>query len=558
MVLGAFLVCVVVGAVSMRRRKSPFGLYPSSLGNALQAIQAITQPRAEHAMVQMADDEIEDDSGDSVSAHLMRQAMRIRNGSFSGRLTAVLGRDRWGARIGGTLAVMLLVLGMWLPTEAQKAAVPAIDGAWVGTLDAGAMKLRVVFHLVTTDAGLTATMDSPDQGVKGIVVSSAVRTGDAVKLEVAAAHGGFTGTVSKDLATMTGTWSQGGNELPLVLTRAKDEAAAERVRPQNPLKPYPYREEEVSYANTVQGDTLAGTLTIPEGKGPFTAVLLITGSGPQDRDETLLGHKPFLVLSDYLTRKGIEVLRVDDRGVGQSTGKFAGATTADFATDVEAGIAFLKTRPEVKKIGLIGHSEGAMIAPMVAARNKDVAFIVMLAGTGVRGDKLIAEQAKLIAEAMGAPKDAAEAQEARQLDLYAMVIADKALDDAALKLAVIAKMTETEKGATPAQIEAGAAQIANPWFRYFLAYDPGPALRAVRCPVLALGGSKDLQVPVAQNFPAIRAALAEDKSVEMVELPGLNHLFQTAKTGSPTEYGEIEETIAPVVLEKVAGFVRAQ
>ncbi len=269
------------------------------------------------------------------------------------------------------------------------------------------------------------------------------------------------------------------------------------------------------------------------------------------------------MLSDYLTRKGIEVLRVDDRGVGHSTGKFAGATTADFATDVEAGIAFLNKRPEVKKIGLIGHSEGAMIAPLVAARNisskdGDVAFIVMLAGTGVRGDKVLAEQAKLIGLAMGAPKDAVEAQQARQLDLYAMVIADKGMDDATLKQAVIAKMTETEKGATPAQIEAGAAQIASPWMRYFLAYDPGPALRAVRCPVLALGGSKDLQVPVAQNFPAIREALVGDKNVEMVELPGLNHLFQTAKTGSPAEYTEIEETMASVVLEKVADWVGRQ
>ena len=183
-------------------------------------------------------------------------------------------------------------------------AAPTIDGVWVGTLDVGAMKLRIVFHVATTDAGLTATMDSPDQGAKGIVVSSAVRTGDAVKFDVAVAHGGFAGTLSKDLETMTGTWSQGGNELPLVLTRARNEAAAEPVRPQNPVKPYPYREEEVSYANAVQGNMLAGTLTIPEGKGPFTAVLLITGSGPQDRDETLLGHKPFLVLSDYLTRKG--------------------------------------------------------------------------------------------------------------------------------------------------------------------------------------------------------------------------------------------------------------
>ncbi len=243
------------------------------------------------------------------------------------------------------------------------AAVPVtpsdIDGIWAGTLDAGLMKLRLVFHVTTTASGLTATMDSPDQGVKGIPASSVTRDGETFKLELTAAHASYTGTISKDLSTISGTWTQGGNDLPLVLRAVKGDAAkveGERVRPQNPKRPYPYKEEYVSYLNKGQGDTLAGTLTIPSGSGPFPAVLLITGSGPQDRDETLLGHKPFLVVSDYLTRRGIEVLRVDDRGIGKSTGKFATATTADFATDVEAGVAFLKTRPEVNaaKIGLIG------------------------------------------------------------------------------------------------------------------------------------------------------------------------------------------------------------
>ncbi len=213
----------------------------------------------------------------------------------------------------------------------------------------------------------------------------------------------FEGKISADKSSINGTWTQSGANLPLVLKPVKDQSELERKRPQNPRKPYPYREEEVSYDNKVQSVRLAATLTLPPEKGPFAAVVLITGSGPQDRDESLLGHKPFLVLSDYLTRKGIAVLRADDRGTGKSTGNFATATTADFATDTEAGIAYLKTRPEVDphKIGLIGHSEGGVIAPMVAARNPDVAFIVMMAGPGVRGDEILPAQIQAIAEARG-------------------------------------------------------------------------------------------------------------------------------------------------------------
>jgi uncharacterized protein len=282
------------------------------------------------------------------------------------------------------------------PTAQSNVAPSDIDGAWMGTIEAGAMKLRVVFHVTNTADGLKATMDSLDQGAKGIPVTSVKRDGTSLKIEMKQIDGAYDGKISTDKATIEGTWTQRGASRPLVLTRVKDAAALEVQRPQNPVRPLPYREEEVSYENKAQGDTLAGTLTIPEGKGPFTAALLITGSGPQDRDESLLGHKPFLVLSDWLTRRGIEVLRVDDRGVGKSTGVFGTATTADFATDVEAGVAFLKTRPEVnaKKIGLIGHSEGGVIAPMVAARNADVGFIVMLAGSGVPGDQILVEQGR--------------------------------------------------------------------------------------------------------------------------------------------------------------------
>lgn len=265
-----------------------------------------------------------------------------------------------------------------------------IDGAWMGTIDMGVAKLRIVFHILNTADGLTATADSPDQGAKGLPVSAVTRNDSSLRLEMKALGAVFDGKIAPDLKTVTGTFAQNGGSFPLVLTRIKDTSQLERPRPQNPVKPYPYREEEVAYDNHAQNVRLAATLTIPSGNGPFPAVALITGSGPQDRDESLMGHRPFLVLADYLTRRGIVVLRADDRGIGKSTGDFSKATTADFATDAEAGIAFLKTRREVssRKIGLIGHSEGGVIAPMVAARNPDVAFIVMMAGRAYEAMKL--------------------------------------------------------------------------------------------------------------------------------------------------------------------------
>jgi uncharacterized protein len=439
-------------------------------------------------------------------------------------------------------------------SEPEKVAPSDIDGTWMGALDLGAIKLRLVFHIFNAKDGLKATMDSLDQSVMGVPVTAVTRDGAELKIELKQIDGVFAGKISEDKATIAGTWTQKGDSRPLVLTRVKDKAALELKRPQNPVRPLPYREEEVSYENKVQGDTLAGTLAIPQGKGPFTAVLLITGSGPQDRDESLMGHKPFLVLSDWLTRKGIEVLRVDDRGVGKSTGVFGTATTADFATDVEAGVAFLKTRPEVntKKIGLIGHSEGGVIAPMVAARNHDVGFIVMLAGSGVPGDQILVEQRTLIAEAGGVSKEEAEKNAVEEKAVLALVVKEK--DSPELEKDLRAKLEEDVK---EPELGAQVKVLTSPWFRYFLAYDPGPALRKVACPVLALNGEKDLQVPPKQNLPAIRKALEEggNPNFEVVELPGLNHLFQTATTGSPAEYATIEETMSPVALEKMSGWI---
>lgn len=439
-------------------------------------------------------------------------------------------------------------------TEHKPAKPSDIDGAWMGSLDTGAMKLRVVFHIGNTEDGLTATMDSPDQGMKGLPTTSVTRNGTSLKIEAKQLPGVFEGTISGDQSSIDGKWTQNGAIFPLLLKRVKDQAELEIRRPQVPTKPYPYREEEVSYDNKVQNITLAATFTIPQGTGPFPAVLLITGSGPQDRDESLLGHKPFLILSDYLTRHGIAVLRADDRGTGKSTGDFSKGTTADFATDVEAGVAYLKTRHEVNlhKIGLIGHSEGGVIAPMVAARNKDVSFIVMMAGTGVPGDQVLVAQGEAIQIASGKkPEDAAK-DAAKEKQMLALVETEK--DPIVLERELKEKMA----GDVPeAQIGMQIKQITSPWFRYFLTYDPATALRDVTCPVLAINGSLDKQVLPDQNLPAIRKALQEsgNKHVEVDELPGLNHLFQTAKTGAPSEYAQIEETMSPMALEKISSWI---
>jgi fermentation-respiration switch protein FrsA (DUF1100 family) len=478
------------------------------------------------------------------------------HGTYEGKLSSD------GATISGTWSQ-----GQPLPLEFKRSNTPVpspkpakpsdIDGAWIGTLEVGAgIKLRVVFHIVNTESGLVTTMDSPDQGMNGLPTTKTTRDGTKLKIDVQKISGAFEGTIDTETNSIVGTWTQGA-EMPLVLRRLKDQSELELRRPQNPTKPYPYHDEDVSYENKLQNVTLAATLTIPAGKAPFPAVILITGSGPQDRDESLLGHKPFLVLSDYLTRHGIAVLRADDRGTGKSTGDFSTATTADFAIDTEAGIAYLKTRAEIDphKIGLIGHSEGGIIAPMIAARNTDVAFIVMMAGSGVPGDEILVAQVQAIAESSGKTHEEAVKTAAKQREILALVKSEK--DPAVLEKELKEKLSG-EGLEAQAGIEIKA--LTSPWFRYFMAYDPATALRKVTCPVLAINGEKDMQVPPKQNLPAIRKALeqAGNKHFEVDELPGLNHLFQTAKTGSPAEYASIEETISPVALDKMSRWILKQ
>jgi hypothetical protein len=347
-----------------------------------------------------------------------------------------------------------------------------------------------------------------------------------------------------------------------------DQLPAAKKRPQEPKPPFPYKAENVTYSNAAAGAKFAGTLTLPRSGGPFPAVLLITGSGQQDRDESIFGHRPFLVIADYLTRRGIAVLRVDDRGVGGSTGDVAHATSEDFASDVLAGIAYLKSRADIdpRRIGLVGHSEGGLIAPMVARRSPDVAFIVLLAGTGIPGDQILYLQQAAIARQMGASTPTILINRAvEQLLLTAIKRGtDPAAPDPKSKQPVDDRRAPPPKDdKKPADNEASAAmdklakRVGSPWLRFFISYDPRPALREVRCPVLALIGSKDIQVPAKENLPEIEKALKAggNKNYMVKELPNLNHLFQTCRTGNIDEYGRIEETFAPSALELIADWV---
>ena len=466
------------------------------------------------------------------------------------------------------LAGAALFIGTSLP--AQATAAPSAVGEWLGTLRASGVELRLGLSVrANPDGTLSSDLDSYDQGAMNIPADTTVQTGAVLRVVILRAAGGYEGTISADGQRMTGTWRQGPGSIPLEFTRADSAAlaAAAPRRPQLPRAPFPYAVEEVSF-ESVPGVRLAGTLTRPNSAGPHPTVVLISGSGPQDRDETLLGHKPFLVLADYLTRRGIAVLRYDDRGFARSTGDFANATSADFAEDVRAAVRFLRARKDVGKVGLVGHSEGGLIAPMVARTPGVVDMIVLLAGPGVPGDSILLTQAALIGRAQGVPESTLQSSQRASRRMYALV--REARDTVGLRDRLLAEMRQyaqtvpaeqrSAMGATDAAINAQVAQVMSPWFRYFITYDPRPALRATRVPVLALNGTLDLQVPYEANVAGIRTALSagRNRDFDVRALPGLNHLFQTARTGAPREYQTIEETFAPSALQIVGDWLVAR
>jgi len=453
--------------------------------------------------------------------------------------------------------------------QEQVTSTPGIEGIWEGKLKVPGTELRIVFKISkNSDGTLTATLDIPDQGVTGIPVEEVIFKDNTLRLEVKSAGGIFEGKVSQDFLVIEGEWKQSGQTLPLTVKRV--DKAVEILRPQEPKKPYPYIERQVEYTNLKAGVKLVGTLTLPSDKGPFPAVLLITGSGPQDRNETVFGHRPFLVLADYLTRQGIAVLRVDDRGVGESTGDFSQATSEDFASDVLAGIEYLKTRKEInpEQIGLIGHSEGGLIAPMVAVKSPDMAFIVLMAGTGLTGEEILYLQGALISRAMGVSEEDIAKNRQFNEKIFSLIKEEK--DEKTIEeklrqmfMADWAELNEEEKkaiGDPEVYLKAQLQSLLSPWLKFFLTYDPKPTLSKVKCPVLAINGEKDLQVPPKENLSAIEEALVAggNKNFTVEELPGLNHLFQTAQTGVPSEYAKIEETISPIALKIIGDWILEQ
>lgn len=441
-----------------------------------------------------------------------------------------------------------------------------LAGHWQGSLRMGPSELRLVLHVnERSDGAYEATLDSVDQGALGLPISKIEYASDFVRLELKRLGAGFEGKMSDDGSELAGVWKQGPVEAPLVFRRLA--AAPQLARPQEPKRPFPYDESEVSFEGGTPEVILSGTLTMPKGEGPFPAVVLLSGSGPQDRDESLMGHRPFLVLADHLTRRGIAVLRYDDRGFGKSTGKHSLATHEDFAADARAAFRFLTAQAGIdgSRVGLCGHSEGGVHAPLVAAEETDVAFIVMLAGVGVPLEALLRRQREDVLRVMGVDEESRQEQHRLGTAVFAALREHGATEEARERIRKL--ISEAAEQYTPAQrsamgltdgmIRQQSATMTTPWFVDLLVYDPRPTLAKVKCPVLALNGEKDVQVAADENLAGIQGGLRAggNERVTIKKLPGLNHLFQTAISGAISEYGSLEETMSPVALELVSEWI---
>ncbi|GAB3008486.1 alpha/beta fold hydrolase [Niabella terrae] len=423
-----------------------------------------------------------------------------------------------------------------------------LAGTWMGNLDlTGGMQLPLVLHIQQKGTGLAATLDSPAQGAKGIVVDSISFKEDSLRVTINQIGMRYTGgLVTAD--SMTGIFSQMGARLSLSLARSRD-SVFRYNRPQQPRPPFNYRVEEISLTNAVQSVTLAGTLTTPSDKKDFPVVVLITGSGAQDRNETLFGHEPFWVIADYFARHGIGALRLDDRGIGGSSGDFSTATSADFAMDINAAVEWLSAKG-YENIGLVGHSEGGMIAPMVAAANPKLRFIILLAGPGVRGAELLETQMAALNRAAGMSEDAVAVSVAQTKKRNALILQyqDADLEN---KLRTTLQQQLHIDSADDSRLDQQIKVLTSPWYQYFIRFNPQDYLSKLQLPVLALNGSLDLQVTADENLAGIRSSLerAGNKHFETRKLEGLNHLFQQAKTGTIAEYASLDQSFAPEVLE---------
>ncbi len=490
-------------------------------------------------------------------------------------LTAVLSTALIGSGVGPTFVNAdanienTMDANMDIQALAQSHQGRSIIGDWSGVLETGMMKVTLVLHIHQDSRGaLSASFDTLEHS--GTPIDEITFDGRVLKFEIKRAFATFEGLLNNE-STIFGQFVQAGQSSSLAFERGIKSVEVTN-RPQEPKPPFPYTEEAVFYDNLEAGMTLSGTLTLPFSKNPSPVVLLISGSGPLDRDEALcpyrqlrhtnIGHKPFLVLADYLTRQGIAVLRWDKRGCGKSTGNYDKATTQDFASDVFAGIAYLKSRKEVNpnQIGLIGHSEGGIIAPMVTAASKDVAFIVLMAGPAVNGEEILYEQSRLAEQANGKSEETMTQDHNFQKQLVTILKKEPDPQIAAGQLCEMAKNHMAALQGTRGKVNLAMLERCGQntqWWRYFLLFDPSTALKQVKIPVLALNGELDVQVSPSQNLPIMSKALEEagNKDVTIALLPKLNHFFQTCQDGSYAEYAKIEETIAPSALNLIAEWI---
>jgi len=445
-----------------------------------------------------------------------------------------------------------------------KATIKGMDGVWRATITRNGKNLRLVFKVQTGANGTQALLDALDAPAYNIPVSDLTRKGNNIQFDVPAASVTYSGSLDEEANLLTGEWRRTG-EPALTLTfkrESKSTVPAKHKRPQEPKTPLPYKTEDVRIKNDDMPDvTLAGTLTMPEGTGPFPAAILISGSGASDRNESFMGHKPFLVLSDHLTKNGIAVLRYDDRGVAGSTGNYSLATSADFATDANAVFRYLARRSDINKnaIGFIGHSEGGLIAPIALTDNQDAAYMVMLAGPGTDSISLALSQARLTALANGADETELNKMLTVSRTVLETVATTKNTASLLEKLdELLTPETLASLGTAAGQREMAKQRFTSPWYRFFVTYDPADYLPQLTLPVLAIGGSLDWQVPSDENLAGTKNLLANNNDTTVRQFEGLNHLFQTAKTGAMGEYRDIEETFAPQALDLISSWINAR
>jgi pimeloyl-ACP methyl ester carboxylesterase len=437
-------------------------------------------------------------------------------------------------------------------------AVSKAEGTWQGAIAISNMRMRLQMHVTHGEKGeLLASVDSLDQGIEGIPASQVTETNGQLKFEMPAFQAEYAGTLSATKNEISGVWTQ--NDTVSKLDFVRSEKPLQLRRPQTPVKPYPYKEEAVSFRAADGSAKLAGTLTIPQGDGPFPAAVFVGGSGPTDRDESIAGHQPFLLLADLLTRKGIAVLRYDKRGIAQSTGDYARATMQDFSGDAGAALAYLKSRKEVdaKRLGILGHSEGGILAAMVATRSSDVDWVVLLATPATTGERTLLRQSELIARTGGLPEEQIARSQQFDRDVYALVREEKSPAVLEKKLNDLIEKRGLTSAMPPAALQAQVRMMTTPWFRDFLSFDPGPLFEELKCAVLALNGDRDLQVDAEDSVPLLRKAYKDsgNKDFTVAEIEGVNHWFQKALSGSPALYGAIEETMAPEVQTAISGWI---